>query len=106
MTALLPALGLLDGRPMGGISLIEVHLEVAPLESSVSSQQLGWLQTFVAALASTFASDPGASRRLGTKRDFDGVTRSPSLCFMHDCTHALLLTVGMYFRGGRHGRIQ
>lgn len=61
VTALLPALAWLEGRPAAGVAPIAAHLEVAPLESSVSSQQLSWLQSFVAALASTFVSDAGAA---------------------------------------------
>ena len=69
VAGLLPALRLLEGRPLGGAIPLEAHLEVAPLESAVSGQQLDWLRAFRAALSATFAPASGADP-LGTQTWF------------------------------------
>lgn len=58
LSALLPAVGLLEGRSPDGSHAMEAHLEAAPLDAALSGQQLDYLRTFAASLTATFAAQP------------------------------------------------
>jgi len=55
LSALLPAVSLLEGRSPDGSHALEAHAEAAPLDVALSGQQLDFLRTFAASLAATFA---------------------------------------------------
>ncbi len=87
VSALLPAVSLLEGRSPDGSHALELHLEAAPLEAALSGQQLDYLRTFAASLAATFESPPTGETwsRNTIKKQLDKV--SPP-AFMHQLKSA------------------
>ena len=61
LSALLPAVSLLEGRPPNGSHALEAHIEAAQLDAALSGQQLDYLRTFAVSLAATFAAQPEGS---------------------------------------------
>ena len=70
LSALLPAVTLLEGRPPNGSHALEAHIEAAQLDAALSGQQLDYLRTFAVLLAATFAAQPEGSPHFNTNSKY------------------------------------